>query len=54
MPVYLRRFYYKQLADTKKEENEAIEKANKKSKGVSPGQSPNQSKSRVYKASFQK
>ena len=32
MPVYLRNFYYKKLSDTRKKENEEIEKANKKNK----------------------
>jgi len=31
MPVYLRKFYYRKLADTKKEENKQIEKAQKTS-----------------------
>ena len=30
MPVYLRRFYYKQLADTRNKENEEIKKQNQK------------------------
>ena len=32
MPVYLRNFYYKQLIDTRKKENDEIRKANQKSK----------------------
>jgi len=30
MPIYLRNFYYKQLLDTRTEENKQIEKANQK------------------------
>jgi hypothetical protein len=36
MPVYLRRFYYKQLVDTKKKESDEIQKANQKSKMSKP------------------
>ena len=32
MPVYLRNFYYKQLAETRKKENDEVKKANQKSK----------------------
>jgi hypothetical protein len=32
MPVFLREFYYKKLADTRKAENDAIDKQNKKMK----------------------
>ena len=32
MPVYLRNFYYKQLVDTRKKENDEVRKANQKSK----------------------
>jgi hypothetical protein len=32
MPTYLRMFYYQQLVDAKKKENEAIEKQNNQSK----------------------
>ena len=32
MPIYLRNFYYKQLVDTRKKENEEVKKANQKSK----------------------
>jgi len=32
MPIYLRNFYYRQLSDTRKKENEDIKKANQKSK----------------------
>ena len=31
MPVYLRSFYYKQLVDTRKKENDEIRKQNQKS-----------------------
>jgi len=30
MPIYLRRFYYKQLVDTRNKENEEIKKQNQK------------------------
>ena len=30
MPIYLRNFYYKELADTRKKENDEIKKANQK------------------------
>jgi len=32
MPIYLRNFYYKQQADTRKKENEETKKAQQKSK----------------------
>ena len=32
LPVYLRNFYYKQLADTRKKENDEMKKAQQKSK----------------------
>tara|TARA_R110002051_G_scaffold156711_1_gene228428 strand:+ start:1025 stop:1192 length:168 start_codon:yes stop_codon:yes gene_type:complete len=32
MPIYLRNFYYKQLVDTRKKENEEVKKAQQKSK----------------------
>ena len=32
MPVYLRNFYYKQLLDTRKKENDEMKKAQQKSK----------------------
>ena len=32
MPIYLRNFYYKKLADTRKKENEEVKKAQQKSK----------------------
>jgi len=43
MPVYLRTFYYGQLVDAKKKENEKIEKANKKSSNISRPKIPNYS-----------
>ena len=36
MPIYLRNFYYRQLLDTRKKENEEIKKANQKSKTSTP------------------
>ena len=30
MPAYLRRFYYKELLDAKKQENQAVKKANQR------------------------
>ena len=38
--VYLRNFYYKQLADTRKKENDEIKKANKKNKVSKPAINP--------------
>lgn len=35
MPIRLREFYWRELLKVKKEENEAVEKANNKSKGSS-------------------
>ena len=35
MPVYLRNFYYKQLLDTRKKENDEAKKAQQKNKSVS-------------------
>ena len=32
MPVYLRNFYYKELIDTRKKENDEIKKQNQKAK----------------------
>tara|TARA_R110000868_G_scaffold255318_2_gene511937 strand:+ start:242 stop:364 length:123 start_codon:yes stop_codon:yes gene_type:complete len=32
MPVYLRNFYFKQLSDTRKKENDEMKKAQQKSK----------------------
>jgi len=40
MPIYLRNFYYRQLADTRKKENEDIKKANQKSKTSTPITNP--------------
>jgi len=34
MPVYLRRFYYKELVDSKKKENDEMKKARQKNKSV--------------------
>jgi hypothetical protein len=35
MPIYLRNFYYKQLSDTRKKENDEIKKQNQKSNSIS-------------------
>jgi|TARA_B100000287_G_C20044987_1_gene547983 hypothetical protein len=35
MPVYLRKFYYNKLLETKKKENEEIKKAQQKQKSIS-------------------
>ena len=40
LPVYLRNFYYKQLADTRKKENDEIKKANQKNKVSKPAINP--------------
>tara|TARA_R110002110_G_scaffold125526_1_gene303485 strand:- start:163 stop:291 length:129 start_codon:yes stop_codon:yes gene_type:complete len=40
MPVYLRRFYYKELSDVKKEEQKQIEDVHSKNK-IKPGKSIN-------------
>ena len=40
MPVYLRNFYYKQLAETRKKENDEVKKQNKKSKISRPAINP--------------
>ena len=40
MPIYLRNFYYNELADTRKKENEEIKKANQKAKSKSPSTNP--------------
>ena len=40
MPVYLRNFYYKELSDTRKKENEEIRKANQKNKVSKPPINP--------------
>ena len=34
MPIYLRNFYLKKLVDTKKEEKEQVDKANKSSSNI--------------------
>ena len=44
MPVHIRNFYYNKLAQSKKAESEASQKA---SKGKSPSKGPNTSKVRV-------
>ena len=35
MPIYLRNFYYKELVDVRKKENDEMEKANQKAKSKS-------------------
>ena len=40
MPIYLRNFYYRELIDTRKKENEEIRKANQKSKVSKPQINP--------------
>jgi hypothetical protein len=40
MPIYLRNFYYSELTDTRKKENEEIEKANQRSKVSKPVMNP--------------
>ena len=40
MPVYLRNFYYKKLAETRKKENDEIRKAQQKSKVSKPPMNP--------------
>ena len=40
MPIYLRNFYYKQLIDIRQKENEAIKKAQQKSKSSKPTTNP--------------
>ena len=40
MTIYLRNFYYNQLVDTRKKENEEIRKANQKSKVSKPPMNP--------------
>ena len=40
MPIYLRNFYYKQLTDTRKKENDQIKKANQKSNSSKPQMNP--------------
>jgi len=34
MPIYLRNFYYKELVDTRKKENDEIKKANQRNKST--------------------
>jgi len=36
MPVYLRNFYYTQLVETRKKENEQVKKSQQKSKPINP------------------
>ena len=40
MPIYLRNFYYKQLSDTRKKENDEVKKANQKSNSSNPPMNP--------------
>ena len=40
MPVYLRNFYYKQLLDTRKKENDEAKKAQQKSRVSKPAINP--------------
>ena len=40
MPIYLRNFYYKQLLDTRKKENDEMKKANQKAKSSKPSMNP--------------
>ena len=40
MPVYLRNFYYNELSETKKEENEAAKKSNQKRRKVNRSNIP--------------
>jgi len=40
MPIYLRNFYYKQLSDTRKKENDEMKKANQKAKSSKPSMNP--------------
>ena len=40
MPIYLRNFYYKQLVDTRKKENDEMKKAQQKSKVSKPPMNP--------------
>ena len=40
MPIYLRNFYYKELSDTRKKENEEIKKANQRNKVSKPAFNP--------------
>jgi hypothetical protein len=40
MPIYLRNFYYKELSDTRKKENEEIKKAQQRTKTSKPAFNP--------------
>ena len=40
MPIYLRNFYYNELVDTRKKENDEIKKASQKSKVSKPTFNP--------------
>ena len=40
MPIYLRNFYYQELLDAKKQENENIKKQNQKSNFSKPQMNP--------------
>ena len=40
MPVYLRKFYYKQLLDVKKKESDEVKKSQQKSKSLKPAINP--------------
>ena len=40
MPIYLRNFYYRELIDTRKKENDEIKKASQKSKVSKPTFNP--------------
>ena len=40
MPIYLRNFYYKELSNTRKKENEEIKKANQRNKVSKPAINP--------------
>ena len=40
MPIYLRKFYYQELVNTRKKENDEIKKANQKSNFSKPPMNP--------------
>ncbi len=40
MPIYLRNFYYNELVDTRKPENEIRRKANQQSRALKPPMNP--------------
>jgi len=40
MPIYLRKFYYQELVNTRKKENDEIKKANQKSNFSKPAINP--------------